>query len=115
MAAIKSYFISIPQSALDQVSQKLSLATFPDELHEAGWDYGAPLADIKRLTTYWREKYDWRKHERELNELPQFMTTVKVDGFGELDIHFVHQTTSVKKAVPLLFVHGCRSELVFPV
>ena len=108
MAAITPYTISIPQASLDQLQQKLSFATFPDELDEAGWDYGAPLADIKRLTAYWREKYDWRKDEKQLNELPQFMTKVEVDGFGELDIHFVHQTSPVKNAVPLLFVHGCK-------
>lgn len=107
MTAIKPYNISIPQSALDQVQQKLSFATIPDELDEAGWDYGAPLADIKRLAAYWREQYDWRKHEKQLNELPQFITKVKVDTCGELDVHFVHQTSPVKDAVPLLFVHGC--------
>lgn len=112
MAAIKPYAISIAQSALDQVQQKLSLAIFPDELDEAGWDYGAPLADIRRLTAYWREKYDWRKNEKQLNELPQYTTKVKVDEFGELDIHFVHQTSPVKNAVPLLFVHGCKGKFV---
>ena len=114
MAAIKPYSISIPQSSLDQLQQKLSFATFPDELDEAGWDYGAPLADIKRLTKYWREQYDWRKHEKRINELPQYMTKVEVDGFGEVDIHFVHQTSPVKNAVPLLFVHGCKGYQISP-
>lgn len=114
MAAIKSYTVSVPQSALDEVRQKLAFATFPDELDEAGWDYGAPLADIKRLTAHWREKYDWRKHEKQLNnELPQFTSKVEVDDFGQLDIHFVHKTSPVKNALPLLFVHGCRYLLAF--
>ena len=63
-------------------------------------------ADIKRLTEYWRSKYDWRKQEEEMNKLPQFMTKVEVDGFGELDIHFLHQKSSSKNAIPFLFVHG---------
>ena len=41
-----------------------------------------------------------------MNKLPQFMTKVEVDGFGELDIHFLHQKSSSKNAIPLLFVHG---------
>ena len=41
-----------------------------------------------------------------MNKLPQFMTKVEVDGFGELEIHFLHQKSSNKNAIPLLFVHG---------
>jgi len=108
MAGITPFTISIPQSSLDELQQKLSKAVFPDELEDAGWDYGSPLGDMKRLTKYWHEKYDWREHEKKLNELPHFKTKIDVDGFGELDIHFVHQKSKVKKAVPLLFVHGCK-------
>jgi hypothetical protein len=32
-----------------------------------------------------------------------------VEGFGELSVHYVHQRSSVKGAIPLLFVHGCKS------
>ena len=38
---------------------------------------------MKELITYWRDKYDWREHERKLNEFDQF--TSEIDG---LDIHF---------------------------
>ncbi len=64
-------------------------------------------ADVKRLTGYWRHGYDWRKHEATLNELSHFKTKVEIDGFQEVDMHFVHQKSNVKGAIPLLFVHGC--------
>jgi len=41
-----------------------------------------------------------------MNELPQFETTVNVEGFGDIDMHFLHQKSEVKGAIPLLFVHG---------
>jgi hypothetical protein len=44
-----------------------------------------------------------------MNELSHFMTKIEVNDFEELDIHFVHQKSNVKGAVPLLFVHGCNS------
>ncbi|RDW95063.1 hypothetical protein BP5796_00826 [Coleophoma crateriformis] len=106
MADIKTFNISVSESSIDILKQKLSLATFPDELDEAAWDYGTPLADVKRLTKYWLEKYDWRPHEEKLNRMPQFITPIPVDGFGELDIHFVHQKSEVEHAIPLLFIHG---------
>ena len=63
--------------------------------------------DIKRLVSHWKNKFDWRKHEAKLNELPQFKTKVMVDGFEEVDMHFVHQKSDTPGAIPLLFVHGC--------
>lgn len=114
MASIKPFAVSVPDSSLERLSQKLSLANLPDELEEAEWDYGAPLADIKRLTKYWQEKYDWRKAEAQINELPNFKTPIEVDGFGSLDIHFVHQKSPVEGAIPLLFAHGCKCPLKNP-
>ena len=108
MEPIQPYTISVPESKLQNLAQKLETATFPDELDEAGWDYGAPLADIKRLTAYWKEHYDWRKQEAKINGLPNFKTAVHVDGFESLDIHFIHKRSDVDRAIPLLFCHGCR-------
>lgn len=76
------------------------------QLDDAVWDYGAPLADIKRLANYWEKSFDWRAQEQSLNELPNFHRAIKVDGFPELDIHYLHQPSSSADAVPLLFCHG---------
>lgn len=104
---IKPYKISVPDEKLQHLAQKLELATFPDELDDSGWDYGAPLADVKRLTQYWKDQYDWRKHEARMNELPNFITSIQVEGFEPLDVHFVHQRSEVESAIPLFFSHGC--------
>ena len=101
------YNISVPDQKLLELKSKLAHATFPDELDDARWDYGAPLEDVKRLAAYWKDDYDWRKHEADLNQLPNFVTSVDIDGFGPLDIHFVHQKSEVKSAIPLMFSHGC--------
>lgn len=107
MADIKSYKIAVSGARLDDLKQRLSLARFPDELDEADWDLGAPLADVKRLAKYWQERYDWPAVERVLNDmLPQFTAPVQCDGFEPLAIHFVHRPSPVKNAIPLLFIHG---------
>jgi hypothetical protein len=105
----KPFTISIPDSRIADLKSRLALATFPSELDDAGWDYGTPLADVKRLASYWRDRFDWRKAEQRLNEtLPQFTTEVALDNdFGTLNVHFVHQKSSIDGAIPLLFVHGC--------
>lgn len=107
MSSPKPFIIDIPQSKIDNLRQKLALAEFPDDLEEAGWDIGCPLEDIKRLVRAW-EQWDWRQAEKKLNEHPQFQTDIQVEGFGSLNIHFVHQKSEVNGAIPLLFVHGCK-------
>ncbi|CAA7258511.1 unnamed protein product [Cyclocybe aegerita] len=105
--ADRPFKIEVTDEQLDSLKRKLALTTFPDELEDAGRDYGAPLAELKRLVARWQNGYDWRKHEKELNdELPQFKKEIHVGGFGDLDIHFVHKTSEVEGAIPLLFVHG---------
>ncbi|KAJ6451640.1 Alpha/Beta hydrolase protein [Mycena sanguinolenta] len=99
--------ISVPDHLIDRLHRKLELATLPDELEGAGWDYGVPLSDVKRLVAHWSNGYDWRHHEAQLNAaLPQFTRPIAVDGHGTLTIHYVHQQSTVVGAIPLLFVHG---------
>jgi pimeloyl-ACP methyl ester carboxylesterase len=106
MADIEPFTISIPDSDIADLKTRLSLARFPNELDSAAWDYGAPLADVQRLTSYWKDKFDWRRAEQKLNALPNFRTTITVQGFEPLKIHFLHRRSPVANAVPLLFVHG---------
>ena len=109
----KPFQIHIADSALEQLQQKLAATVFPDELNGAGWDYGAPLADITRLIARWRNGYDWRKQEALMNSsMPQFTRDIHVDGFGNLNVHYVHQKSAVEGAIPLLFVHGCECPLL---
>src|ERR1700761_250708 len=109
MSTETPFRISIPDSKISVLQQKLALVEFPDELEGAKWDYGVPLADVKRLVARWREGFDWRGEEAKLNkELPQFTRDIAVDGFGVLNIHYVHKKSEVKGAIPLLFVHGCK-------
>jgi pimeloyl-ACP methyl ester carboxylesterase len=106
MSAEQPFKISVPDDVLALLKRKLDDTRLPDEVNAAEWAYGTPLADIRRLVSRWKDGYDWRTHERELNALPMFTRTIAVDGFGELSVHYVHQRSAVEGAIPLLFVHG---------
>ena len=107
MAEETPFKLSVPEAEIELLRQKLELVRFPDELEDAGWDYGVPLAHIKRLVARWKEGFDWRKSEAEINKLPQYIRDIEVEGFGTLNIHYVHQRSQRDSAIPLLFVHGC--------
>ncbi|KAF9242603.1 Alpha/Beta hydrolase protein [Melanogaster broomeanus] len=101
------FSIAVPDEKLVALRRKLALTDYPDELDDAGWKYGAPMSDIQRLVGRWKDGYDWRKYEAELNEeLPMFTQDVEVHGFGSLNIHYVHKKSETNNAAPLLFVHG---------
>jgi len=105
--------IYVSDDKIAQLKAKLDNATFPDELEDSGWAYGAPLKDIKRLVARWQNGFDWRAHEKMINdELPQFTRDINIDRFGNLNIHYVHQKSPVVDAIPLLFVHGCEYPIV---
>jgi pimeloyl-ACP methyl ester carboxylesterase len=107
MSSETPFQIDVYDEKLTILHTKLELATFPDELEDSGWKYGSPLADIKRLTERWKNEYDWRKHEKEINEeLPMFTRDIDVDSFGVLNIHYVHKKSKIVDAIPLLFCHG---------
>jgi len=106
MPPIKEYTISISDSKIVHLKKKLEATDFPTDLEDAGWQYGSPIPDIKKFHSHWLNDFDWRAHERRMNELPNFDTQINVDGFGSMDMHFVHQKSGIEGAIPLLFVHG---------
>lgn len=104
-----TFQISISQADIELLQHKLASTRLPDELEDVGSSYGTPLADVRRLVDFWRKGYDWRKHEKALNdELPQFTRDIQVSGHGTLNVHYVHKRSDISNAIPLLFCHGCR-------
>ena len=109
MSVPRPFKISVTDEEIEQLRQRLALTRFPDELEDAGCAYGVPKDDLRRLVSYWQDGYDWRKHEKELNEsLPQYTIDIEVADFEKLNIHFVHEKSQKWGAIPLLFVHGCK-------
>ncbi|WP_223291216.1 epoxide hydrolase family protein [Streptomyces avicenniae] len=101
MTVIKPFRIDVPQADLDDLADRLSRTRWPNELTDAGWDYGFPLARLKELAEHWRTRYDWRAQEARLNELPHFTTEIE----GQ-DIHFVHVRSPRPDALALILTHG---------
>jgi pimeloyl-ACP methyl ester carboxylesterase len=106
---IRPFRIAIPQADLDDLRERLHRTRWPDQVPaaDAGWSRGVPPAYLKDLAAYWADGFDWRKHEAELNEFPQFVTTI--DG---QDIHFLHVRSPEASALPLLLTHGWPSSPV---
>ena len=99
--AVRPFEIHVPDAVLDDLRDRLHRARLPDELDDAGWDYGTPLGYLTELVAYWRDEFDWRAQEAALNAFDQYKT--QIDG---IDVHFIHQRSPVEDALPLIITHG---------
>ena len=104
---IRPFRIEIPQADLDDLRSRLARTRWPDQLQGVGWDYGIPLGYLRDLADYWRTAYDWRAHERQLNEFPQFTTLIQ----GQR-VHFMHVRSPEPNALPLIMTHGWPGSIV---
>jgi pimeloyl-ACP methyl ester carboxylesterase len=104
---IRPIQIEIPQADLGDLADRLGRTRLPSEIPGVGWDRGVPLDYLQELAEHWRTSYDWRKHEAELNEYPQFTTTI--DG---QNIHFLHVRSPEPDAFPLVLSHGWPGSVV---
>jgi len=101
MPAPRPYVVAFPDADLADLRDRLGRARFPDEPPGAGWRFGADLVYVKSLAAYWREHYDWRRWEAELNRFRQFVAPV-----AGIDLHFIHEEGRGPKPMPLLLSHG---------
>ncbi|KAJ7293905.1 Alpha/Beta hydrolase protein [Mycena rebaudengoi] len=67
----------------------------------AGINFGIQLEFLRDLRTEWLDEFDWVKEEAELNQLAQYTTDIT----GQT-VHFVHEKSQDKDAIPLLLLHG---------
>ncbi|TGV95573.1 epoxide hydrolase, partial [Mesorhizobium sp. M2D.F.Ca.ET.145.01.1.1] len=82
-----------PDDVLSDLKRRLQTVRFPEAATEPGFAQGPQIEKLQVLTTYWRDRYDWRRTEVRLNGWPQFKT--EIDGLG---IHFLHVRSKQENA-----------------
>ncbi|MEU1359418.1 epoxide hydrolase family protein [Micromonospora zamorensis] len=99
--AIRPFLVEIPQTALDDLADRLGRTIWPADLPGAGDSYGMSNERVRALADRWRDGFDWRAVEARLNAHPQFVTEID----GE-QIHFLHVRSTRPDATPLVLTHG---------
>ena len=98
---IKPFKVNVSDSILKEINTKVKNYSWHEMPKDGGWEYGTNLDYMKEISNYWVSKFDWKKHEKEINKFSNF--TTDVDG---LNIHFIMEKGSGSKAKPLLLMHG---------
>jgi len=101
MPTKQPFEIAVPEATLTDLKDRLGRTRFPRDFGNAGWEYGTNLDYLKELVEYWRIKYDWRRHEHEMNSFANYKTTI--DG---IPIHFIHEPGKGPNPMPLILTHG---------
>ncbi|XP_073904955.1 epoxide hydrolase 1 isoform X2 [Castor canadensis] len=103
--SIRPFKVETSDEEIKDLHQRIDNFRWTAPLEDSRFHYGFNSNYLKKVLSYWRNEFDWRKQVEILNKYPHFKT--KIEG---LDIHFIHvkppQLPSGRTPKPLLMVHG---------
>jgi len=100
-ASTQPFRIGISGQVLDDLRARLHRTRRIRVLDGGSWQGGSDPDYLDELLAYWRDEYDWRRHERELNQLSQFVTHI-----DDARLHYIHEPGFGVRSVPVLLLHG---------
>lgn len=95
------FVVAIDDETLADLRERLAKTRWPDEVANASWEYGTNLSYLKELVQYCLHTYDWRQHERAINEFQHHRVVI-----DEVPIHFIHEPGRGPQPLPLILSHG---------
>ena len=99
--APRPFELAVPAGVLTDLKERLVRARWPDEIAGAPWHYGTDLRYLRDLCAYWRDQYDWRTHERTLNQFDHYRVSI-----GGIELHYILEQGEGPSPRPLLLTHG---------
>src|SRR3954447_23053804 len=72
----KPFEVAVPEAVLEDLRARLQRVRWPMDVDNDSWQCGAERAYLEELVEHWLNAYDWRHHERRINEFAQFRVTV---------------------------------------
>lgn len=100
-STIVPFHLSIPAAQLDDLRTRLGSTRWPDPETVPDASQGVPTLELRALCERWRNGYDWRRCEAQLNEWGLHRTVV--DG---VEIAFLHVRSPQPDALPMIMTHG---------
>ena len=101
MKPILPFEIHVPDKTLNDIWNRVSSFPWHEMPDDGGWQYGTNLDYMKELCSYWLEKFDWRKHERSMNQLSHYKVLI-----DEIETHFILEKGSGGSPLPIIISHG---------
>ena len=98
---IKSFKLNVSENILKDINLKVKNFPWHEMPEDGGWEYGTNIDYMKKISDYWVNKFDWKKHEEKINKFSNFITDV-----NGINIHYIIEKGSGSNPTPLLLMHG---------
>ncbi|XP_020776658.1 epoxide hydrolase 1 [Boleophthalmus pectinirostris] len=101
---VHSFKVETSDQEIQDLYERIDRTRFSDPLEDSAFHYGFNTNYLKKVVSYWRHQFDWKKQVDMLNKYPHYKT--KIEG---LDVHFIHvqpKNKAHQKVLPLMLVHG---------
>ncbi len=99
---IREFKVSVDESKIDDLYKRIDLTRWPDEVNDGIWTLGTKKSFLKDAVQYWRNDFDWKIHEKQINDFGSYKFKTKDD----LEIHFIHSKSDSKNSIPIIITHG---------
>lgn len=97
----RPFSLHVSAADIEDLNARLARARLPDQAPDGPWAYGTDRAYLRTLVDYWRQDFDWRAAEAQLNAYPQFKVRLH-----DIDMHYVAAPGRGPDPKPLLLLHG---------
>lgn len=101
---IYPFQVQTSDEEIKDLHERIDRMRYTCPLQDSSFHYGFNSSYLKKVVSYWRHKFDWKKQVAVLNKYPHFKTTIE-----GLDIHFIHVQPPHRenqRVLPLMLVHG---------
>lgn len=101
---IYPFTVQTSDKEIEDLYERIDRTRYSEPLEDSNFQYGFNSTYLKKVVSYWRNEFDWKKQVAEINKFPHFKT--KIEG---LDVHFIHvrpPQSGHQKVLPLMLVHG---------
>ena len=104
---IEEFKVNFTQEEISKIYKKIKDYPWDSIKNLDGWEHGTNKNYLKELCDYWITKFDWDKHQSEINRYNNY--TTDIDG---IKIHFIKKKGSSKNSRPLLLMHGWPGSII---
>ncbi|XP_069017786.1 epoxide hydrolase 1 [Embiotoca jacksoni] len=102
---IHPFEVTTSNEELEDLYRRIDQTRPVPSLEDSQFNYGFNSQYLKKVVSYWRNEFDWRRQVDKLNRYPHFKTSIE-----GIDVHYVHvkpkKVPEGTSAVPLIAVHG---------
>jgi pimeloyl-ACP methyl ester carboxylesterase len=93
--------IEVRHDELDDLRDRLLRTRWSPEWPITGWAAGTDPTELRRLTAYWADGFDWYAQQRVINDLPWAVATIDA-----IPVRYLRFEAERPGAVPLILTNG---------